>query len=40
MISEDELKREINNLLVKYYPVKTEFNKINNLSHFFINSSN
>lgn len=40
MISEDELKREVNNLLFIYYPVKTEFNKINNLSHFFINSSN
>jgi hypothetical protein len=40
MISFNLLKKNINNFLKKYYPIKNNFNNISNLSHFYIKSSN
>ena len=34
MINVKELINKINNLLIKYYPIKKRFNNIINLTHF------
>jgi len=40
MINFNLLKKDINNLLKKYYPIKSNFINTYDLSHFYINSSN